>query len=196
MMRLLQSHWTAVCVGTAAYLATMVAVWRPHAVPPVQAVSESAPRESAVSWAFQNPEMDLLMNELKREKESLAAKEKDLNELAARLQTERAELSQLTQTVQQAQAEFDQNVTHVRTEETANLKRLAKMYSTMSPEGAASVFKALDEAAVVKILTCMKDSETAPILEVMAKQGDAEAKRVASISERLRLAFAESKKTP
>ena len=138
----------------------------------------------------------MLISELKKEKETLAAKEKELKDLALRLQTERAELGQITQTVQQLQADFDQNITRVRDEEAANLKKLAKTYSAMTPDGAATIFKALEDPTVVKVMTFMKESETAPILEIMAKQSDAQAKRVAGLLERLRLAVSNNKKTP
>jgi flagellar motility protein MotE (MotC chaperone) len=193
MIRLLQSSWTASGVGLVLYLATMVVAWRPYAQPPPDLDNEVT-RPAGPSWAYQNPEADLLIAELKKEKEALAAKEKDLNDLASRLQTERAELNQLTQIVHQVQAEFDRNVIRVRDQESANLKRLAKMYSTMTPDGAAAVFKALDDSTLVKVLTCMKDTETAAILEVMARQGEAQAKRVAAISEHLRLSLAEENK--
>jgi hypothetical protein len=39
----------------------------------------------------------------------------------------------------------------------------------------------------VKIFAIMKESETAPILELMARDGPVNARRVALISERLRL---------
>ena len=45
----------------------------------------------------------------------------------------------------------------------------------------------------VKILMFMKEVETAPILDAMAKPAEADAKRVAGISEQLRLAFTESR---
>lgn len=194
MTRWLQSPWTATSLGSVAFMATLLAAWRPHAHPPPDLPPETISRNAGASWTFQNPEMDLLMEELKKEKEAMAAKEKDLNELAARLDTERSELYQLTQTVQQVQVEFDQNVTRVRTQETTNLKKLAKVYAAMTPEGAAAVFKAMDDASVVKVMVFMKEAETGPVLEVMAHQGGADAKRVAGISERLRLACAEPKK--
>jgi len=197
MMRLFQSSWLAYGLGTIAYVVTMILVWRPLAKPPPSAGdTHEAKAVAGPSWTFSNPEVDLLIAELKKERDAVAAKEKELNELATRLQAERTELNQLTQQVQQVQTEFDQNVTHVREGETANLKRLAKMYSSMTPEGALAVFKALDDATLVKVLTFMKDTETAPILETMAKQGADDAKRVAAISERLRFVLAEAKKTP
>jgi flagellar motility protein MotE (MotC chaperone) len=194
MIRLLQSSWTACGIGLVVYLATMVAAWRPYVQPPPDLGIEAHARVVGPSWAYDNPEADLLINELKKEKEAFAAKEKDLNDLASRLQTERAELNQLTQTVHQVQAEFDRNVTRIHEQESANLKRLAKMYSTMTPEGAATVFKALDDSTLVKVLTYMKDTETAAILEVLARQGEAQAKRVAGVSDRLRLSLAEESK--
>jgi hypothetical protein len=197
MMRLLQSPWTSSGLGLAVYLATLVAAWRPYVHPPQEVESDAPARPAGPSWAFHNPEADLLVAELKKEKEALAAKEKDLNDFASRLQTERAELNQLTQMVHQVQAEFDRNVTRIHEQESANLKRLAKMYGTMTPEGAAAVFKALDDSTLVKVLTYMKDTETATVLEVLARQGEVQAKRVAAVSERLRLSLAEeSKKSP
>jgi flagellar motility protein MotE (MotC chaperone) len=195
MMRILQSHWTAASVGAVVYLATLVAAWRPSVTPPEPEITQVAARSPGPSWTFQNPEADLLISELKKQKDALGAKEKDLNELATRLEAERAELNLLTKSVQQVQADFDVNVTRVHEEETANLKKLAKTYATMTPEGAAAVFKALDDSTVVKVLTFMKEADTAAVLEALAKQGDAQAKRVAAISERLRLALPETKKS-
>ena len=194
MIRLLQSPWISTSAGSVAFLATMLAVWRPHVQPSTPASPRTVLSGTGASWSFQNPEMDLLMQELKKEKESLAVREKELNDLAARLQTERSELLALTQAVVQVQGEFDQNVTRVRAQETANLKRLAKLYGSMTPEAAAAVFKTMDEATVVKVMTFMKEAETATVLEVMARQSESQAKRVAAISERLRLAFTETKK--
>jgi flagellar motility protein MotE (MotC chaperone) len=137
------------------------------------------------------------MAELRKQKETIALKEKELTDLAARLQAERAELSQMTQAVQRVQSEFDRNVARIQEQETTNLKRLAKLYSTMTPEGAAAVFKALDDSTLVKVLAHMKDADMAPVLEILARQGEADAKRVAAISEQLRMLLpATTTKTP
>ncbi len=193
MIRLLQSSWTAALAGLAAYLLTLTLVWR-AAAPPPSAAPPHLP--TGPSWTFENPELDLLMGELREQREALAIRQKELSDLAARLRLERGELTQLTQAVQQAQSEFDQNVIRVRAEETGNLKRLAKTYAAMSPEGAAEIFKSLDDGTAVKVLTFMRDSEIAAVLEAMAKQGVPEAKRVAAFSEKLRLALPEKKGSP
>ena len=88
------------------------------------------------------------------------------------------------------QVEFDRNVVRVEESETANLKKLVKLYSGMAPENAVQILKQMDEGTVVRMMTLMKDSDASPLLEAMAKQGETEAKRAASISERLRLTMA------
>jgi flagellar motility protein MotE (MotC chaperone) len=183
MKSVLKNPWLASVIGAVLFAVTCYQFISKRA-------KEKAPVApvitTAVAWDFRNPELDLIMAELKTQKESLAAREAQLKELAARLQNERQEINQLTQSVYQVQLEFDQNVTRVKAEEVINLKKLAKVYSAMTPEGAVAIFKELDDASIVKIAKFMKESETAPILELLAKQGEAEAKRTAAISERLR----------
>ncbi len=191
MMRILQSPWIALLLGVLSYFGTTVACWR---MPTVSSSGEGADSHELLSkpetsWAFHNPEVDQLVQELKKEKEALNVREKQLNDLALRLQSERLELNQVTQRVYLMQQEFDQNVVRIRDEETANLKKLAKVYAAMTPDGALPILKELPDEQIVKILVFMKDSESAPLLEGLAKAGDAEAKRAALISERIRLSL-------
>ncbi len=186
-------------------MATLVLVWKPPvgAKKPALSASSSSTNESRFeltlgqtntpSWDYRNPDVEELVKELQISKSQMAQRAAQLDELAARLRSERVEINQITQKVSQLQQEFDQKLTRVRDEEMGNLKKLAKTYSTMSVDGTTSIFKQLDDAAVVKILMFMKEVETAPILDAMAKPAEADAKRVAGISEQLRLAFTESR---
>jgi flagellar motility protein MotE (MotC chaperone) len=183
MKSILKSPWLAGAVGAVLFALTCYLFVSKPAKSKVEALPVT---KTAAAWDFRNPELDLIMAELKAQKESLANRENQLKELAVRLQTERQEINQLTQSVYQVQVQFDQNVARVKTEEVANLKKLAKVYSAMTPEGAVAIFKELDDTSIVKIAKFMKEPETAPILEMLAKQGDAEAKRAAGISERIR----------
>jgi flagellar motility protein MotE (MotC chaperone) len=186
MMKMLKSGWVASLLGALLYLGTMLLVWRPP--PPARLPETAAPvATAAANLDFRNPELDLLIEELKKEKEALAKKQSQLDELAERLRIERLELNQVTQIVHQTEAQFDSNVVRVLQEEMANLKKLARTYAGMSPEGAAIIFKQMDEMTLLRVLSIMKESETAPILEAMAKQSEADARRVAAISERLRV---------
>jgi flagellar motility protein MotE (MotC chaperone) len=61
------------------------------------------------------------------------------------------------------------------------------MYATMEPPGAARILREIDDAVIVKILTLMKEPETAAILEAFSRTGDPETKRAAAIAETLRI---------
>lgn len=199
MNKFLQSPLFAALVGLILYVVVTAMFWPPmKPVLPEETDGATnsvalhkpkarAPKVKTPSWDFTNPEVDSLVSELRKEKQALADRARQLDELAARIQAEKAELSAVTQNVHQLQRELDQTVLKVDEEEATNLKKLAKIYSSMSPDGAASILKQLDEATVVKMMTFMKESETAPILETLAKIGDEESKQAAAISERLRL---------
>ena len=191
MTKILTSSWMTLPVSVVVYLAATLLFWKtpvPSAsVGPDQPAAHPGP--SATSWEFTNPEADQLLAELKAEKKSLAKREQDLNDLAARLDTERSELALVTQSVHQMQTDFDKNVVRVQDEETLNLKKLAKVYSDMTPESAANIFAELDDPSIIRIMVFMKENETAAILEAMAKKGSPEAKRVAALSESLRLSI-------
>ena len=196
MIKLLQSSWSASISGTLLYLGTTVCLWHPQIA--VDTTGDPVVAGTP-SWDFHNPEVDLLIEELKQEKISLVKRETQLNELAERLQAERQEINLVTQAISQLQAQFDSNVVRVLAEEAPNVKKLARTYAAMTPEGAVPILKQLEETTLVKILSNMKDSETAPILEAMAREGEAEARRAAAISERLRLSLPnpkDSKRTP
>ena len=124
---------------------------------------------------------------MKIERKSVEQRGQQLDELAARLQNERVELAQVTQTVHQLQVDFDKSVLRVKDEEVGNLKKLAKVYAGMTPETAAAVLSEMDNESIVRILLYLKETETAAILEALAKKGEPEARRTAEISEQVRL---------
>ncbi len=187
MTKILQSGWFCALIGGVSYWGATVAVWRTPVIP--RPTSMALREALKPSWEFNNPELDQLITDLRAQREALTTRERQLNELAVRLQAEREEIGIVTQRVAQMQMEFDRNVVRVREEEAPNLKRLAKIYAAMSPDGAVSILKEMKDDEIVQILAFMKDSETAPILELLAKVGVAEAKRAAQISERLRVAL-------
>jgi flagellar motility protein MotE (MotC chaperone) len=188
MIRVLQSGWFVVLVGSVAYLATTAAVLTPGKL--IEGIVRQAPvyrsGNGGIAWEFFNPEVDQLIGELKQQKEALATKEQQLNDLAARLQAERAEINQVTQRVHHLQQDLDKVILRIRDEEVANLKKLGKMYSTMSPEGAASIIRQMDDDQAVRIMVFIKEAEAAAILENLALAGEAEAKRAVMLSERLK----------
>ena len=187
MTKLLTSTWMTIPVSVVIYAVSTILFWKTPVVPP-RAVQTAPAAVHNELGQYQNPEADQLVGELKEEKKKLDDREQQLNELATRLDTERGEISNATQSVQQLQADFDKNVLRVKDEETANLKKLAKVYSAMTPDGAALILADLDDTQVAKIMIFMKEDAAAAILESFSKKGDAEAKRAANLSERLRVA--------
>ena len=186
----------AAILGAILFLATTVMFW-PSASP--QSNHDTAKKtqikiEPAPSWKFENPDMNQLIVELKKEKEAFATRQQELQDMETRLANERAEINNVLSNIHRMQNEFDLNVkrfqsevNRVKEEEQPNLKKLAKVYASMAPDAAASVFKEMEDDNLVKILAFMKESETSPILEIMAQKSDVDAKRVATISDRLRL---------
>ena len=188
MAKLLQSGWVTMLLATLLYLgvtATLLLKAKFPVVKHVESAPTAEPRSSA-AWDFVNPEMDRLISELRSEKSALALRQQQLSEWAARLEAERAEIYQATQAVYQFKRELEERMLSIREEEPARLKKLAKMYATMTPEGAALIFKQMPDDQIVKILVFMKEAETAPLLESFAKLGSEEAKRAALITDHLR----------
>lgn len=156
--------------------------------------ADSAPKPPPPSWAYHNPDVEYLIIELKNQKKTLAEKEQGLKELEARLASERAELTSVTQQVARLRDDIDRDIVRIKEDESANIKRLAKMYSGMEAAGAAKIFREMDDRLVVKVMSLMKDDQTAPILEALAKADTAGAKRAAELSDRLRLVQSTTKK--
>jgi len=186
MTKILTHSWISAPLGAVIYLIATVLFWE-KPVPPSRLITSDTPTFIGPSWDFNNPEADLLISELKVEKKSVEQRQQQLDDLATRLNTERAEVGQVIQSVRQLQVEFDKAVLRVKDEEKGNLKKLAKLYGAMSPDIAASVLEQLDNEAIVKIMLFLKNEETAAILEAIAKKGDTEARRTAQISEQIRL---------
>lgn len=197
MLKKLNSPWVGSVFGLVAFMGVTAATWN-SATRKIESAQRAAETnnvaKSETPWSFDTAEIDSLVKELKEERETLAKREKELNELADRLRSERNELTTLTQTVYRMQKEFDQSVSRVSEEETTNLKKLAKTYSVMEAEGAAAIFKQMDDASVVKIMVFMKEQETSPIITALAKGGEADTKRAADLTERLRVAVVPKKK--
>jgi len=198
-MKILKNSLVASGVGLLLYCVVTVLVWHPPAPlmegAPAQEEILAQAKVAAPSWDFQSQEMDLLIAELRVEKEALAKREKDLNEFAARLQAEQLEINVVTQAVYQLQAQVEAHIVRIGTEEEANIKKLARTYAAMSPEGAAPILKEMEEGTLLKILAVMKETESAPIMEAMAGLGADDAKRVAQLTERLRFYLGQPKPT-
>lgn len=195
-MKMLQSPVVAAIIGGILFLVTST-VLTTKGIPPMAPASESTehapePVVNGPSWDFFNPEMDQIIDELKTERLAIAAKEKQLADLAARLKAEKAELDDEVKKIRAMQAKVDRDVTSIKEDEAENLKKLSKMYASMEPAGAAKILRELDDAVVVKILKLMKEAEKGLVLDAFARIGTDETKRAAMLSEALRATAAKA----
>jgi flagellar motility protein MotE (MotC chaperone) len=195
-MKFLQAPITAMLLGGLAFLLTMFAVIEKPLKASATPVEHTPEQKVAGFWDRHNPETDQLLKEIQTEREYLTKKAAELRDLETRLAAERAEINQITQRVAQLQFEFDQTIIRIKEEEVPNLKKLARLYSTMSIEGASAIIRELDDLVVVKLMSFMKEDQSAPLLEAMAREGETQAKRAANIAEALRKTVADKQKTP
>lgn len=198
-MKILANSLVSSILGLVLYTVVTVLVWKVpvaavHPEPSQEEIVAHA-KEAVPSWEFKSQEAEMLIQELRIEKETLARREKDLNELAERLKTERLEINVVTQAVYQLQMQVEASIVRINAEEAVNIKKLAKTYAAMSPDGAAPIMKEMEETTLIKIVALMKEAESAPILEAMSKISPDDAKRVAKVTERLRFYLAEQAKT-
>ena len=176
-------------LGGVLFCATTAVLLKPSQLPAPAAAPDTDPIHVSnyeVSWKFHNPEMDQWIQEIKHEKDALGLREQQLNELETRLNAERQELMVVTQAVSQMQADFDKNVVRLNAQDADTLKRQAKLISSMTPEGAAATLTEMNDDDVVRILFTMKADDASLALDTLSKSGKEQAKRAASIIERMR----------
>jgi len=201
MIDILRSPALASLLGCLLYLATTATILNPGRFAGARAATRPPPPpEEDPSWKFRNPDFEQWLEELKQEKAELSQRERDLRELQERVEAERTELLSLTQAVSQVQRDFDQNVVRFQQQQVENLKKQTKIISGMTPDGAAKMLKEMPEDEVVRILFTLKPEGASLILDSLSKMGNADAKRAAALTERLRVALppgpGQSKPTP
>ena len=186
MIRILQSSWFAVLAGGVLYLATTVFVLNPSKFAGVRADEEAyRSADDDPSWKFHNPEFNQWVAQIKEEKDSLALRAQQLNELQTRLNSEWKEITTVTQTVAQMQSNFDQNVILLKTQEQENVKHQAKLIAAMSPAGAAAMIGEMSDNDVLPILFTMKTTDASAILDMLSKSSKINARRAAILTEQL-----------
>lgn len=141
-------------------------------------------------WDFWTIEIDNLSNELKEERARLRKQTELLEQRAARVGAEEKELAKVRADVERLRKEIAEKVVEIAADESKNLRTLSQTYSALTPKAAVAIFKELDDATAVKILSLMKAEIVGPIFEEMARTATPDgtlARRAAMLSEKLRL---------
>jgi flagellar motility protein MotE (MotC chaperone) len=187
MKRILQSSWLAILIGGLLYLGMTMAILRPGQFASAGMAAESRPlsADDDPSWRFHNPEFNQWVTQIKEEKDALALRTQQLDELQARINADRQEINTVTQTVARMQSDFDMNVVRFKSQETENVRHQAKLIAAMSPEGSAAMIKEMSDDDIVRILFIMKTDQASLILDTLSKLGATEARRAAILTIRL-----------
>jgi flagellar motility protein MotE (MotC chaperone) len=163
-----------------------------------------APKEAAElkqkGWDFWTIEIENLSNELKDERLRLKKQSDLLDQRAARLAAGEKELAKVRTDVVALRQEIVDRVTEISADEQKNIRTLAQTYTNLTPRAVVAIFKEMDDATAVKILSLMKPDVVGPIFEQMAitlgADGTPLARRAAILSEKLRLMKASKPPTP
>ena len=143
------------------------------------------------SVSFNNPDIKILVDELKQQKAALLAERGKLTELARRLALEKAEIASITQKVLEAKsammAELTNQMNIRDTSEEARIRDLAKVYTNMSAASAVQILDGMSVDDVAQILFFMAHSNQAQILENFATNSvNRETGKATEISEKIR----------
>jgi flagellar motility protein MotE (MotC chaperone) len=141
-------------------------------------------------WDFWTIEIENLSHELKEERERLKLRAERLDQRAARIVSEEKEFAKLRTELEGMRQQIADRIVEIKTDEAKNIRTLAQTYTTLTPKGAATLLREMDETTAVKILAVMKPDVVGPIFEEMSRDTSADtamAKRAASLSEKLRL---------
>jgi hypothetical protein len=162
-------------------------------------IKAHAPVKPDAPWDFWTIEIENLAAELKDAKAALKKREDELAAREERFSAERQELAKQRQALEALRAEIGNNMVAIKDDEMKNMKNLAATYSSLSPKATLTIFKAMDDATVVKLLALMKTDVVSPLFEELSKQAAADptlARRAAQLSEKLRLYQSNKPATP
>jgi flagellar motility protein MotE (MotC chaperone) len=186
MKLLLAKTWLLLPVGAALYLGTTAALlWPARFEHPVRARVALTPSNDP-SWRFRNPEFEQLVSELNNERQALLDREKELQDLQARLVAERQEIYAATQAISRLQQEFDRTVVHFKNQQRENVKLQLKVIAGMTPLGAAMTLGQLPEEEAARILFALKPDQSSEILDALSKVSAEGAKLAARVTYRLK----------
>ena len=187
MNKLLQSPATLLLLGGILFFGTMfAAISTTHFGPVSPSEKAVASASDDPSWKFHNPEMEQWIAQIKEERDALAVREQQLKEWEAQLSAQGKELSTVTRTMSNVQMEFDKRVVLFTEAEKDNAKKQVKVFSGMSPDGAATVLAEMSDNEAAKLLFAMKNEIASGILDAMSRQGTAEAKRAGVLARKMK----------
>ncbi len=131
-------------------------------------------------------EYSSMLDDLKQQKEILSQKEQLLERQTDRIKRLEEELQVARKKLEKLQDETAVNITQMEENEERNLRKLAKVYSSMDSVEAAPILARLDDDTIANILIRMKERQAAKLLGSFGAQSSDAKQRAAVISKKIR----------
>lgn len=195
MIAKLQNPYAAAALGLAISVALGVGSSLRVLTPLLEKMSVPEAKQKDVTelkqkgWDFWTIEIDELSNELKGERAILRKRAELLDQRAERLAAEEKEFARLRAEVEAMRRDIGERIVAITADESKNLRTLAATYATLTPRAAVAIFKEMDDATAVKILSLMKIDVVGPIFEEMGRVSGTDtqlARRAAMLSDKIR----------
>lgn len=136
------------------------------------------------SWDYINPELDLLIQELKTRKEDIEKKEKELMLLETRVQKDLDQLSSITNRMRNLQDEFERSATTLTKNEEQNINRLLGLFKTLEPEQIGTILEPMSDEKIAKVFRLLKPAEVSPVVDLWLSKGGETETRIHNILEK------------
>lgn len=133
--------------------------------PAVEAAEKVHPREA---------ELKAMIDEVKKQRATLAEREKPLQSREQEIQSQLQAMNALKAKIEEAEVGVKKLQLVQNTEEAANVKKLAKIWGQMEPAESAKVMTAVEPEFAAKVLYSMSAEQTAPILTVLIGKSETE----------------------
>lgn len=148
----------------AVLLAAVALSFSPRAL---SASDEPAPSRAAAVNAMVLEDGKGLLASIQRRQKELDDREEDLKAREERLQVVKKDIDARVKELEKVRSELEALAGKIDDADNDRVKRLVKIYESMTPEEAAPRFEKLDTSLAVLILSSMKPKNAAKILEVV-----------------------------
>jgi len=137
----------------------------PPEVKPEDLVEKVHPREA---------ELKGMIEEVKKQRASLAEREKPLQVREQEIASQMQALTALKAKIEEAESGVKKLQLAQNNEEAVNVKKLAKIWGQMEPSDSAKVMTSVEPEFAARVLYAMSAEQTAPILQVLIGKADTE----------------------
>ena len=139
------------------------------------------PNLDGESWNYRNPELELLVQELKKSKYDIKKEKEDLELLQKRVQKDIDQLSSITNRMRNLQDKFERSATTLTKNEEQNLNRLLGLFKTLEPEQIGTILEEMSDEKIAKIFSLLKPAEFGPVVELWLSKDEKTEERIHDI---------------